>query len=321
MLRTQYVLTYESRLPEDGQMHSVLVRVRTPTQLEGFREYRVEMPAAPVEDVEEESQDDAPTSEPSSATPVPELEPEPVQEGGSTSIQTWIQDNVLLAALAVGAIGLLFLALVIVVIFLGRRRRVGADEAAVLEPPEYPSGQPVGFDFEPGGVGPSAGFGTDVADYGTAPAPPPRMDQAPAYGTAPSPPFDVPVAPSPTVPQDGLQPSQEDRTRILDRAPKMPFVGLLIDRDYPTQRLDIAKPTLVVGRSQESDLIVDHNTVSRQHATIKLEGEQFYLYDMASTNGTFVNDAQIHEPTALADGMTVRFGERAFIFKVISLES
>jgi len=130
----------------------------------------------------------------------------------------------------------------------------------------------------------------------------------------------MPVAPSPTVPQDGLQPSQEDRTRILDRAPKMPVVGLLIDRDYPNQRLDIAKPTLVVGRSQESDLVVDHNTVSRQHATIKLQGEQFYLYDMASTNGTFVNDEQIHEPTALVDGMTVRFGERAFIFKVISLE-
>jgi len=321
MLRTQYILTYESRLPEDGQMHSVLVRVRTPTQLEGFQEYRVEMPAAPIEEVEEATQDDAPTSEPSSATPVPEPEPEPAWEGALASIRTWIQDNVLLAALAVGAVGLLFLALVIVVIFLGRRRRAGADEAAILETPEYPSGQPVDFGFEPGGVGPTAGFGPDVADYGTAPAQPPRMDQAPAYGTAPAQPFGVPAAPSPTVSQDGLQPSQEDRTRILDRAPKMPVVGLLMDRDYPTQRLDIAKPTLVVGRSQESDLVVDHNTVSRQHATIKLEGEQFYLYDMASTNGTFVNDEQIHEPTALVDGMTVRFGERAFIFKVISLES
>ena len=320
MLRTQYILTYESRLPEDGQMHSVLVRVRTPTQLEGFQEYRVEMPAAPVEEVEEATQDDAPTPEPSSATPVPEPEPEPAWEGALASIRTWIQDNVLLAALAVGAVGLLFLALVIVVIFLGRRRRAGADEAAILETPEYPSGQPVDFGFEPGGVGPTAGFGPDVADYGTAPAHPPRMDQAPAYGTAPAQPFDVPAAPSPTVSQDGLQPSQADRTRILDRAPKMPVVGLLMDRDYPTQRLDIAKPTLVVGRSQESDLVVDHNTVSRQHATIKLEGEQFYLYDMASTNGTFVNDEQIHEPTALVDGMTVRFGERAFIFKVISLE-
>jgi pSer/pThr/pTyr-binding forkhead associated (FHA) protein len=99
----------------------------------------------------------------------------------------------------------------------------------------------------------------------------------------------------------------------------MPIVGLLIDRDHPDRRLDVAKPALVIGRSQESDLVVDHNTVSRQHATIKLEGEQFYLYDMGSTNGTFVGEQQIREPVALEDGMMIRFGEKAFIFKIISL--
>jgi pSer/pThr/pTyr-binding forkhead associated (FHA) protein len=99
----------------------------------------------------------------------------------------------------------------------------------------------------------------------------------------------------------------------------MPIVGLLIDRDHPDRRLDVAKPALVIGRSQENDLVVDHNTVSRQHATIKLEGEQFYLYDMGSTNGTFVGEQQIREPVALEDGMMIRFGEKAFIFKIISL--
>jgi pSer/pThr/pTyr-binding forkhead associated (FHA) protein len=101
----------------------------------------------------------------------------------------------------------------------------------------------------------------------------------------------------------------------------MPIVGLLIDRDQPARRLDVAKPALVIGRSQDSDLVVDHNTVSRQHATIKLEGERFYLYDMGSTNGTFVGEERIREPVMLEDGMTVRFGEKAFIFKVIDLET
>jgi pSer/pThr/pTyr-binding forkhead associated (FHA) protein len=101
----------------------------------------------------------------------------------------------------------------------------------------------------------------------------------------------------------------------------MPIVGLLIDRDRPDRRLDIAKSALVVGRSPKSDLVVDHQTVSRQHATIKLEGEQFYLYDMGSTNGTFVEGRQIHEPVALEDGMTISFGEKAFILKLIPLDT
>jgi VWFA-related protein len=317
MLRTQYVLTYESALPEDGQVHSVLVHVRTPTQLEGFQEYRIEMPAASVEVIEEEAEEEAtaPTSEPSSSSPTTEPQTE-AEEERFTMIQDWVQDNVLLAVLAIGAVGLLFLALLIVVIIVIRRRQAVVEEDMVLEAPPYPSAPSADFDFEPAGLEPAEVFGTEVGDFGTKPAPPGAVEEAPAFGTS-----GVPATPSPTVSQPGPQPSPADRTRIIERAPKMPIVALLIDRDHPDRRLDIAKPALVIGRSQESDLVVDHNTVSRQHATIKLEGKRFYLYDMGSTNGTFVGEQQIREPVALEDGMMLRFGEKAFIFKTISLET
>jgi VWFA-related protein len=319
MLRTQYVLTYESSLPEDGQMHSLLVRVRTPTQLEGFQEYRIEPPTASVTEAEEEAgEEGAPTSEPSFPSPTPaEPQPEP-EEGTLAAIRDWVQDNVLLAVLALGAVGLLLLALLIVFIIMIRRRRETSEEGMPLEAPSYPSAPQADFDFGPAGVGPADRFETD---FGTTPAPAGAVEGAPAFGTTPSPPAEAPAAPSPTVPQAGPQPSADDRTRIIERAPKMPIVGLLIDRDHPDRRLDVAKPALVVGRSPDSDLVVDHNTVSRQHATIKLEGERFYLYDMGSTNGTFVEGRQIREPEALEDGMTIRFGEKGFIFKVISLEA
>jgi VWFA-related protein len=316
MLRTQYVLTYQSGLPEDGQMHSVLVRVRTPTQLEGFQEYRIEMPATSVEQTEQGTGEEATsTSEPSLSTPTPETQPQ--EEGRLTAIQDWIQDNMLLAVLAVGAVGLLFLALMIVIIIVIRRRRLTADEGMPPEAPPYPPAPPA--DFEAPGVRPADMFEADFADFGTTPGPPGAMEEEPAFG-ATSPPFSQ-APPSPTVPQPGFQPSTEDRTRIIERAPKMPIVGLLIDRDHPDSRLDVARPALVIGRSQDSDLVVDHNTVSRQHATIKLEGERFYIYDMGSTNGTFVDGQRIREPVALEDGVTVRFGDKAFIFKVISLKA
>jgi VWFA-related protein len=308
MLRTQYVLTYESSLPEDGQTHSLLVRVRTPTQLEGFHEYRIEPPAAAVVEAEDQAGEGAATpSEPPSPTVAPpEPQPEP-EEGRLAAIRDWVQDNTLLAALGVGAIGLLFLALLIVFIIVMRGRRTAAEEMP-LEAPSFPAAPQADFDFGPAEASPADRF---ESDFGTTPAPPGSVEQVPAFGTAPS----------PTVPQAGPQPTPDDRTRIIERAPKMPIVGLLIDRDRPDRRLDIAKSALVVGRSPKSDLVVDHQTVSRQHATIKLEGEQFYLYDMGSTNGTFVEGRQIHEPVALEDGMTISFGEKAFILKLIPLDT
>jgi len=330
-LRKQYVLTYETGLPQDGQIHSILVRVKTPTQLEGFQEQRVTMPggASPEAGEEEAEEEPAPTTEAATPEAGGETEPPPPEEerdeGGSAGIMDWIQDNLLLAGLAVGALALVFIVLVIVAVIVMRKRRAEADQGyAPLEAPPYPAEQDFGFDVEPlqtmddtsdGGFG----FGEPEFPQAT------MMDDELAFGMGTAPDYSAPPASAPAFPQGGGQPrfqaSTEDRTRILHRSPKMSTVGLLIDRENPAQRMDVAKPVVTVGRSQDSDLTIDHNTVSRQHAVIKLEEGTFRLYDMGSTNGTFVGDQRIREPVALEDGSLVTFGERPFIFKLISLST
>jgi len=153
--------------------------------------------------------------------------------------------------------------------------------------------------------------------------PPPETvtDDEWSFGMRPASPYEGRPPDPPGFPQPGHQPSSADRTRILQQRPKMSQVGLLIDRDRPEQRLDVTLPVVTVGRSEQSDVTIDHNTVSRQHAVIKLEEQQFRLYDMGSTNGTFVGDTRVREPVDLEDGMTVKFGEKVFIFKIISLEA
>jgi VWFA-related protein len=333
-LRKQYVLSYDTGLPEDGRPHSLLVRVKTPTQLEGFQEYRVTMPGEVAPETEEE--EPAPTAEAATPEPGADTEPPPVEEetdeGGSAGVMDWIQDNLLLAGLAVGALALVFIALVIVAVIVMRKRRAQTDQGyGPLEPPSYPAEPDYGFDVAPletmddtGGQGFS--FGEPEYPQAT------MMDDEPAFGTVPAddyggpaPDYAAPPAgPAPFPPPGGQPPFQastEDRTRILQRSPKMSTVALLIDRENPAQRMDVAKPVVTIGRSQDSDLMIDHNTVSRQHAVIKLEEGEFRLYDMGSTNGTFVGDERIREPVALQDGSVVTFGEKPFIFKIISLET
>ena len=51
--------------------------------------------------------------------------------------------------------------------------------------------------------------------------------------------------------------------------------------------------TFTVGRSDESDLVVAHETLSRRHLVIRQRGGDIFVEDLGSANGTFVNEEKI----------------------------
>lgn len=79
----------------------------------------------------------------------------------------------------------------------------------------------------------------------------------------------------------------------------------------------------VVGRDPACDIVLDDTASSRQHARIRvIEGEGkkkvFVLHDLATENGTFVNDEQIvkHE---LNDGDRILIGRTKLAFKQVQV--
>src|SRR6266849_2956392 len=65
-----------------------------------------------------------------------------------------------------------------------------------------------------------------------------------------------------------------------------------------------------VGRSPDNDLRFDGDDarqVSRYHAEIYRDGEQYFVKDLQSRNGTFVGGRRIDQPTQLNDGDSVQF--------------
>jgi hypothetical protein len=74
---------------------------------------------------------------------------------------------------------------------------------------------------------------------------------------------------------------------------------------------------ITVGRQPDSDLVIDHDSVSKRHAVLRWDDrmEQCTLEDLGSTNGTFVNtDQPITREVVLEDGDIVSFGDLAFWF-------
>lgn len=65
----------------------------------------------------------------------------------------------------------------------------------------------------------------------------------------------------------------------------------------------------VIGRSPYCSLILDHETLSRVHATLRVEGDGLVLTDENSSNGTFVNGARISAPASVGPGDDIRLGK------------
>ncbi|MBA3930682.1 MAG: GGDEF domain-containing protein, partial [Xanthomonas sp.] len=84
------------------------------------------------------------------------------------------------------------------------------------------------------------------------------------------------------------------------------------------RRADIDTARVRVGRSQEADLHIPHNSVSRLHCEIWRDGDSYRVRDLGATNTTRVNDAPVSE-MVLADGDHITLGES--ILKFISHSS
>jgi two-component system cell cycle response regulator len=80
------------------------------------------------------------------------------------------------------------------------------------------------------------------------------------------------------------------------------------------KRTRLVNPQYVVGRDASADLMINRNAVSRQHSRL-FRGEEasWWVEDMGSTNGTFVNEARVNR-RRLFDGDQVRFGDAIFKF-------
>lgn len=63
-----------------------------------------------------------------------------------------------------------------------------------------------------------------------------------------------------------------------------------------------------IGRSVECELRLDDTYVSQQHARIFDRGGNWYVEDLGSTNGTFVNEQRLVAPAMLTPGDKIRVG-------------
>jgi len=70
-----------------------------------------------------------------------------------------------------------------------------------------------------------------------------------------------------------------------------------------------------LGRGSQSTVVLDDNHVSRNHAMIqRMDSGEYYLIDMGSRNGSFVNERRVRTPVGLRDGDRLVLGDAKLTF-------
>lgn len=66
---------------------------------------------------------------------------------------------------------------------------------------------------------------------------------------------------------------------------------------------------IVIGRGADARIILEDDYVSTRHARVGYSGDQWFVEDLGSTNGTYLGSARIHQATALVMGAQIRIGK------------
>jgi serine phosphatase RsbU (regulator of sigma subunit)/pSer/pThr/pTyr-binding forkhead associated (FHA) protein len=80
------------------------------------------------------------------------------------------------------------------------------------------------------------------------------------------------------------------------------------------RRLQITDQKMIIGRGVESDVVLSDQLLSRRHAEIGQRAGGFYLVDLRSTNGTFINGERVVGERRLRHGDLIAVGQTRLVF-------
>lgn len=97
--------------------------------------------------------------------------------------------------------------------------------------------------------------------------------------------------------------------RTAGQSPDAPTRLVVTSGPMRGSTLPLGSAGVVIGRSSSANLVLDDEFASSRHAQIVLQGGQWYLEDLGSTNGSFVGREAITTPVMLKSGSSFRIGQ------------
>jgi len=104
---------------------------------------------------------------------------------------------------------------------------------------------------------------------------------------------------------------QERKARSKPAKPRRgaPTHVVIVEGGNKGESASLEDAPLLIGRGSDAAVRLDDDYASTRHARIASSGDQWYVEDLGSTNGTYVGSSRITQATALQLGTQVRIGK------------
>jgi pSer/pThr/pTyr-binding forkhead associated (FHA) protein len=114
--------------------------------------------------------------------------------------------------------------------------------------------------------------------------------------------------------QGAAKPSRSSRSsKARAKAPAKrrgsPTHVLVTEGANAGERAELERAPILIGRGSDAAIRLDDDYVSTRHARIAASGDDWFVEDLGSTNGTYIGSARITQPTTITLGTQVRIGK------------
>lgn len=105
------------------------------------------------------------------------------------------------------------------------------------------------------------------------------------------------------------QPKQPKAGKRTRRARGAPSQLVIVDGPNAGQSVPVSTEPILLGRGTDAAIRLDDDYVSTRHARFATNGEQWFVEDLGSTNGTYIGSQRVTSPVPIALGTAVRLGK------------
>jgi pSer/pThr/pTyr-binding forkhead associated (FHA) protein len=109
--------------------------------------------------------------------------------------------------------------------------------------------------------------------------------------------------------RQGRSGSSQSRTKPAKRPRGAPTHVAVTEGANAGQTVPLDEAPILIGRGADAAIRLDDDYVSTRHARIASSGDQWFVEDLGSTNGTYIGAHRLTQPTTLQLGSTVRIGK------------
>lgn len=97
---------------------------------------------------------------------------------------------------------------------------------------------------------------------------------------------------------------------------KIPQILLSSDADPEAEKRVFTQTEVIIGREETCDVFIPDSVISSRHARLVYRNTHWWVEDLLSTNGTYLNDERVESPAILINGDELRIGKNILLVEI-----